>query len=354
MREEPSFVTLNPTRRNIQNQFRRLARKTTRSTVAPDGSFRPRVTEVWVYYVGHSNASLGLSTQETGNRDVVGKEKNSRYRSTLVPTDYRRRGFVTDTFLRKNFVEKLNPNSRCVALFDSPYQNSPLDLEFRAVPSSNTTSVIETDITKVKSKGIKGPIKKQKLAQNKNKVKANKKQPNGSRSQLNNRRRRRINLTSRRIKPRNATRCARVICISPSAMRVQRFPENIQPISSNQTFDFFNIVTPMFTHLDAKFNTLTEEEKRKFRTDQVLENGLQSPYVQGVTLGLRRWHYRLTVVRLLDELLRQFNFYHVHDNIIVTSTRRINNSTNFSIFPETAAQNAGNFFAIAIRNIDGV
>lgn len=132
--EKSSLASRKPTRANIIKEIKKLTRKTKRTT--------NKVTEVWLYYTGHSNITLG--TYEIRNRDRTKdprKENNDRFSSAIAPMDYKRNGFITDFILRKIFVEKLNVNSRCFAFFDSVHYNSPLDLEKRIDTNRRLQSV---------------------------------------------------------------------------------------------------------------------------------------------------------------------------------------------------------------------
>jgi len=137
--DKSSIPSKQPTRRNIIRELRRLARRT-----------NGIIEQVWLFYAGHSSVTIG--NHEMRGRDIFNIENNSQYRSFIVPVDYLDNGFISDVSLRNNFVKRLNPKSRCVAFFDSVHHTSPLNLRFRLTRSNRV--IIETKVRGVLAKII--------------------------------------------------------------------------------------------------------------------------------------------------------------------------------------------------------
>jgi hypothetical protein len=83
--------------------------------------------ELWLHYSGHG----------TYVRDTNGDEKDGRD-ECIVPTDYTRQGFILDDDL--NLIASRLPNTcRMIALFDSCFSGTILDLKYLVDLNNNNT-----------------------------------------------------------------------------------------------------------------------------------------------------------------------------------------------------------------------
>lgn len=97
-------------KRQMQKQITRLI------TRANQG----RAARIWFSYSGHGSQVRDHNRDERDGRDEV-----------LVPADFNRRGFITDDWLRKQFL-RLNRRTQCTAIVDCCNSGTVFDLPFKS------------------------------------------------------------------------------------------------------------------------------------------------------------------------------------------------------------------------------
>lgn len=102
---------LYPTKANILKKFNDLIRVAKR--------YSSRKMYIFMAYSGH-----GSNLVDTNGDEVDGKDE------VLCPVDFVQNGYITDDFLRSNFVYKLPSNVRLVSLIDACNSGTVMDLKF--------------------------------------------------------------------------------------------------------------------------------------------------------------------------------------------------------------------------------
>jgi hypothetical protein len=83
--------------------------------------------EVWLHYSGHGTYVRDTNADEKDGRDEC-----------IVPLDYRTQGFIVDDYLN-TLVSRLPSNCKMIALFDSCFSGTVLDLKYLVDLNNNNT-----------------------------------------------------------------------------------------------------------------------------------------------------------------------------------------------------------------------
>ncbi len=126
---------LYPTKSNIEKQLKALV---TFASAHPDEDI-----EMFVSYSGHGYNIKDNDGDESDGRDEV-----------LCPVDCMTRGFITDDWLKSEFVDKLHKKVRLVMLVDACHSGTMLDLRFNYMVNNFNSYTIHEDVEETGCKCI--------------------------------------------------------------------------------------------------------------------------------------------------------------------------------------------------------